>query len=93
MVNGLLLLLLPKWLSSSPTLTVSESSLTTEGYQWKFVAFVNLTQHGHIILLDKVICLQVARSNNLSLTRYDRFSDLITHHVIVSQCSWGPSVK
>jgi len=48
----------------------------------QFAAFVDVSQHIHIILLDRAICLRVARSNDLlSLDRHDKFGDLVTHHV------------
>ena len=49
----------------------------------QFGTFIDASQHLRIILLDRAVRLRVARSNDLSLDRFDRFGDLITHHVVI----------
>jgi len=64
----------------------------------QFTAFIDISQHGHIILLDSAIHLHVAQSNDLLLECHDRFGDLITHHIIVrvsaaTASQSGPTTK
>jgi len=49
----------------------------------QFTDFIDISQHPIIILLDHAIHLQVACSNDLALDHFEKFSDLITHHVII----------
>jgi len=49
----------------------------------QFVAFFDVTQHTRIILLNRAIHLQVTQSNDLALDHFEKFGDLITHHIII----------
>ena len=61
----------------------------------QFTVFGNTSLLFHVIDLNCAIRLWVASSNDINLTSYDQFGDLITHHVIIrvsSSMSW-PSIK
>ena len=82
MVNGPLLSLRERLPCSSRTHTDPEKFQNTRSVG-QFTAFIDVSQHSHIIMLDCAIHLRVARSNDLSLDKHDRFGDLITHHVVI----------
>ena len=51
----------------------------------QFAAILDISQHARVVTLDRAIRLRVSRSNDLSLDRIDRFTDLITHHIVYAQ--------
>ena len=64
----------------------------------QFVAFIDVSKHPKIILLDCAIRLKVVHSNDLALNHFKKFGDLITHHVIIGAIltvNWqsGPAHK
>ena len=51
----------------------------------QFATILDISQHAHVVALDCAIRLQVSRSNDLSLDRINRFTNLITHHIVYAQ--------
>ena len=51
----------------------------------QFATILNISQHAHVVMLDHAVRLWVSRSNDLSLNRFNRFTDLITHHIVYAQ--------
>ena len=51
----------------------------------QFATFIDISQHSRIIMLDCTIHLHMAHLKNLSLNKYDRFGDLIMHHVVIGE--------